>query len=158
VKRILLIDNGYLDKNMSIRLDYRKVADHFGCEQAIVYDCVDHDSPRAKFIEALKHLPGFSVKLGRLQFTSNDTTVRVQKMVDVMLALDIVKSSQRFDGVVVLTGDMDFVPAFLEAQHNMCEVTLVHITRVDYELTEASNRIVLFDTKLQDKCRMERVV
>lgn len=153
MKRILLIDNGYLDKLMKVRLDYRKIAEYFDCERVIVYDCVDTDSPRARLIEAIRHIPGFTVKLGRMQYQSNDNTIRIQKMVDVMLALDIVKASHKFDSIVVLTGDMDFVPAFDEARHNLCEVILAHMNGVDRELREAANQSVLFDLKAQEKCK-----
>ena len=158
MKRILLIDNGYLDKLMHFRLDYRKIADHFQCPQCIVYDCVNPDSTRARFIDALRYLPGFTVKLGKLQqppHSNGDYVPPVQKMVDVMLALDIVKASNRFDNVIVLTGDLDFVPAFDAARENMCEVTLVHINRVDQELLMAASSVVMFDLKLQEKCKME---
>ena len=166
MKRILLIDNAYLEHIASMRLDYRKVAEHFEVEQTIVYDCVQDGSTKARFIDALRYLPGFTVKLGKIQehpsgsyHTTNPGVYvpPVQKMVDVMLALDIVKASQRFDNVIVLTGDCDFVPAFQEAQNNLCMVTLVHMDKVDQELVMAANQTVLFGLKIQEKCRLEKV-
>lgn len=62
------------------------------------------------YISALKRLPRFEIRLGRLQKIGNAFK---QKGVDVWLAVDMVKLSCKgiIDKAILVTGDSDFVPA-----------------------------------------------
>jgi len=68
-----------------------------------------------KFIQKLKRLPRFEVRLGRLQLIGN---VFKQKMIDVLMSLDIADISfeKHVDHIIIVAGDSDFVPAIKKAK------------------------------------------
>ena len=82
-----------------------------------------------RFINALKFLPRFEVRLGRLRrgLTSDGKTVYEQKGVDVLLSVDLVKlaATNQIDKAVLITGDSDFVPAIKVAKESI-NITLYY--------------------------------
>ncbi len=69
-----------------------------------------------KFFSALRRIPRFEVKLGRLE--KRPGAPPVEKGVDVWMAVDIVTHaySNIFDVAVLVSGDSDFVPAIEAVQ------------------------------------------
>ena len=67
------------------------------------------------FLNSLKRLPRFEVKLGRLQLIGNQFK---QKMIDVLMSLDITNMSyeNQIQHAVLVAGDSDFVPAVKKAK------------------------------------------
>ncbi len=68
-----------------------------------------------KFIYNLERLNRFVIRLGRLQYIEGEYR---QKMIDVLLSVDLVRLSWRRDiqKAILITGDSDFVPAINEAK------------------------------------------
>lgn len=68
-----------------------------------------------KFLFTLKRLPRFEVSLGKLSHIGGQF---VQKRVDILLAVDLVRMSwgKQIQRAVLLTGDSDFVPAVQAAK------------------------------------------
>jgi uncharacterized LabA/DUF88 family protein len=75
-----------------------------------------------KFVKTLTKLPKFEVRLGRFQKIQNglssDDAVYVQKGIDVMLAVDLVKMSwsKQIGRAIMLAADSDFVYAVQTAK------------------------------------------
>lgn len=72
-------------------------------------------SEMQRFVSNLNKLPRFEVKLGKLQLIGNQFK---QKMVDVLMSLDIVDmcSNKKISHAVIVAGDSDFVPAIKKAK------------------------------------------
>jgi len=68
-----------------------------------------------KFIQKIKRLPRFEVKLGRLQLIGNKFK---QKMIDVLMSLDVgdISFEKHVDCIILVAGDSDFVPAIRKAK------------------------------------------
>ena len=68
-----------------------------------------------KFLFTLRRLPRFEVRLGKLSRIGGQF---VQKRVDILLAVDLVRMSwdKQIGTAVLLTGDSDFVPAVQAAK------------------------------------------
>lgn len=67
-----------------------------------------------RFIKSLAKLPRFEIRLGRFQKIENSLLVEyIQKGIDVMLAVDLVKMSltKQIDKAIILTADSDFIYA-----------------------------------------------
>ncbi len=133
----VFIDGGYLNKVLKdcfseADIDYgvfsRKLCDIVKCRllRTYFYHCMPvirkgnrEDEIRhtrmQKFIQKLKRLPRFEVKLGKLQIIKG---VFKQKMVDVLMSLDIADISfeRHVDHIIIVAGDSDFVPAIRKAK------------------------------------------
>jgi uncharacterized LabA/DUF88 family protein len=136
-KSAIFIDGGYLnrilkDKFKESRIDYEKLSNYISKTLNLMrlrtyyYYCTPivrkgnkKDEKRAentnKFIQNLRRLPRFDVKLGRLQLIGDNFK---QKMVDVLMSLDIVDMSfdKQIDHAVIIAGDSDFIPAIKKAK------------------------------------------
>jgi uncharacterized LabA/DUF88 family protein len=68
-----------------------------------------------RFVYSLKKLPRFEVRLGKLERRGTEF---VQKRVDVLLSVDLVRMSwgRQIDRAILVTGDSDFVPAVQAAK------------------------------------------
>ncbi|HJU77975.1 MAG TPA: NYN domain-containing protein, partial [Nitrososphaeraceae archaeon] len=111
----IFIDGGYIGeitKKLNARLDFERVRD-FVRGKSEVYgtyyyyampyqsspptaDESDRFSKTDKFLDKLRQIPNFEVKLGKTQRVFNSKTRDYdynQKMVDVMLAVDLVRLS-----------------------------------------------------------------
>jgi len=134
---VVFIDGGYLAKILrdqfgGAHLDFQKFSDNI-CNSIGVsrmrtyyYTCLPikrkgnkDDEKRysnaQKFLDKLKRLPRFEVRLGRLQ---NINGVFKQKMVDVNMSLDIVDIcfDRQVDHIIIVAGDSDFIPAISRAK------------------------------------------
>lgn len=145
-KCAILIDGGYLDKVMvndfsGLRVDIAKLGDELAGQderlRTYLYHCMPYmsDPPtedekkrysaRDKYISALKKLPRFQFRQGKLQRTTDGFR---QKRVDILIAVDIVRmsSNRQIDRVVLIAGDSDLVPAIEAARDAGVVVTLYY--------------------------------
>jgi len=157
-RAVLLIDGGYFDqvkRSFGIaRIDYTKMGDELvqPCERFRSYyyhalPYVDHRNPepadlqmraeRQRFFDGLSYLNRCEVKLGTLQryMTFDQGGNRIvrhrQKLVDVLLSIDLVKLSwsRQIAMAVLLAGDSDFVPAVQAAKEAGVPIRLVFAER-----------------------------
>lgn len=80
-----------------------------------------------RFLFTLRRLPRFEVRLGKL---SHQGGTYVQKRVDILLAVDLVRMSwgKQIQRAVLVTGDSDFVPA-VQAAKDAGVLTQLHYSR-----------------------------
>ena len=131
----VFIDGGYARKVFeqfnNARVSYRKFSEAVASGQerlrTYYYDCAPYVSSPAteaeklrkanfdRFVAALERESRFQVKLGRLaRREDNQGAIRFeQKMVDILLAVDLVQLSvdHQIQRAVILANDSDFVPA-----------------------------------------------
>ena len=144
-KASVFIDGGYLarilkDKFNEVRINFGKLSDelcksinctrlrtyYYTCEP-LVRKGNQKDSRRQatfqKFLSKLKRQSRFDVKLGKLQCING---VFKQKMVDVLMSLDIVNMSfdNQIQHIIIIAGDSDFIPAIKYAKYHG---TIIHL-------------------------------
>ena len=146
----IFIDGGYLDfvlkteLNMA-RLDYSKFSQALAGNEEILrtyyYHCEPYQSNPAtteessrlssmqSFLHALKTLPRYEIRLGKLEFRGMNTEgkpILEQKRVDILLGVDMVTLAvkQMITHAILVTGDSDFLPAVETARN---EGVLVHL-------------------------------
>ena len=135
-KAAVFIDGGYLANVLKqlfgeAKIDFGALSNKLcaGVERlrTYFYHCMPYQSsPPTKeeseryaaadrFIYRLKKLPRFEVRLGKL---SHHGTEFVQKRIDVLLSVDLVRMSwgRQIDRAILITGDSDFVPAVQAAK------------------------------------------
>ena len=107
-----------------------------------------------KFVKTLTKLPKFEVRLGRFQKIQNgsstDGAVYVQKGIDVMLAVDLVKMSwsKQIDRAIMLAADSDFIYAVQTAKDAGVSTQLCYSDRnpvSDLMLDVFDERLVITD-------------
>jgi len=107
-----------------------------------------------KFIQKLKRLPRFEVKLGKLQLIGETFK---QKMVDVLMSLDIVDIAfeKHVDHIIIVAGDSDFVPAIQKAKDYGVTVHLFYHKEAvhNHILDEVDERHEINDTII-NACRL----
>lgn len=137
-KVAVFIDGGYLGKVLKLvfgepRIDYEKFSDKL-CEgterwRTYYYDCMPmlpseptaeekwRYAAKQRFIEYLRRLNRFEVRLGKL-IKIPDRSKPIQKGVDVLLSVDLVRMSwdKQIQRAILVTGDSDFVPAVIAAK------------------------------------------
>lgn len=104
------------------------------------------------FLDNLKRLPRFEVKLGKLQFIGGKFR---QKMVDVLMSIDIIKKSigNKINHIVVVAGDADFVPSIKTAKdYDVIVHLLYHPQSVHNELLDEIDELHVISKELIDKC------
>ena len=109
-----------------------------------------------KFLSKLKRLPRFEIKLGKLQLIGGEFK---QKMVDVLMSLDIVEMcfGKKISEVLVVAGDSDFVPAIKKAKDCGAIVHLFyHPKSVHNELLDNVDEIHEIDNNLINLCLMRK--
>jgi uncharacterized LabA/DUF88 family protein len=151
-KAAVFIDGGYFAKVLKLvfpasSIDFEKFTDELckeqGCERmrSYYYSCMPYqDSPPTSaqsvryarmdaFIYNLKKLKRFEVRLGKLIFIPKMNDY-IQKRVDVLLAVDLVRMSwdHQIDAAILITGDSDFVPA-IEAAKDAGVSTILYYSR-----------------------------
>lgn len=107
-----------------------------------------------KFITKLKRLPRYEVKLGRLQFIGGQFK---QKMVDVLMSLDITKMSydRQIQHAALIAGDSDFVPAIKAAKNNGAIVHLFyHPLTVHNELLDEIDELHPITKEFINDCKI----
>lgn len=105
-----------------------------------------------RFLSNLKRLSRFEVKLGKLQLIGGQFR---QKMVDVLMSLDIVKksSSKEIKQIILIAGDADFVPAIKTAKDQDVIVHLFYYpASVHNELLEEIDEAHIISNELINKC------
>jgi uncharacterized LabA/DUF88 family protein len=143
---LVLIDNGYLsailrDEFGSARVDYLKLSDTI-CKgyyrlRTYIYDCLPYQgnppteeqktlyAGKVRFFNALSKLPSIEPRFGKQRPRGN---VFIQKGVDVLLAVDLVRlaSKGQIQKAFIIAGDGDFVPAVKAAKDDGVSVKLYH--------------------------------
>jgi len=177
-KYAVFIDGGYLSEITKQpncpKIDFLKLSDelHQNAERlrTYYYTCMPlQGSPPTKaeserygkadsFIHQLRKLPRFEVKLGRLQPKKTKNGFEfVQKEVDIMLGVDLVKMSinKQFDTAVVITGDSDFVYAVQAAKDAGVNTKLCYskLLRVNRSLLDVFDENIIIDQNLLNKCK-----
>lgn len=155
----VFIDGGYLDvlaeKEFNCRLDYRLLceeitaivaagtAEPLDLLRTYYYHCLPFQSSRPtpeeseryarkrRFFDALRRLPRFEVREGRLAFVGMHKRARPifqQKRTDMLLGLDValLSAKKQITHAAVLTGDSDFLPALEVASQEGVAVWLFH--------------------------------
>ena len=82
-----------------------------------------------RFLDALKQLPSFEVRMGVVKYRGNDNQgqpIFQQKQVDLLLGLDfaLLSAKRSITHAAVVTGDSDMVPAFEVARREGIAVWL----------------------------------
>jgi len=145
-RSVFLIDNGYLsailrDEFGEPRIDYLTLSEVV-CQgyhrlRTYVYDCLPYQANpptpqqqqlyagKVKFFSALKKLPSFEVRFGKQRPRGTDF---VQKGVDILLAVDLVRLSAKAQvhKVFLMAGDGDYVPAVQTDKDEGVSVKLYH--------------------------------
>jgi uncharacterized LabA/DUF88 family protein len=108
-----------------------------------------------KFLTRLKRQPRFEVRLGRLQEINSQFK---QKMVDVLMSLDIVIKSyeKQIQHAVLIAGDSDFIPAIKKAKDNGTIVHLYyHPSSVHNEILDEIDELHEIDKNLIENCSLK---
>ncbi len=150
----VFLDAGYIDKVMANdfghpKIDYGKLSQAVAAPdellRAYYYNCLpyqsnpptDEESQRYsrahRFITALKAIPRFEVRLGRLASRGTDAAgkkIFIQKRVDCMFGVDmaLLAGKGKISNVAIFTGDSDFIPAIEAVKREGVLVTLWHGT------------------------------
>lgn len=128
------------------------------------YDCLpyQHDPPtpeeaqrfgqRRRFFAALRKLPRFAVREGRLMYRGDDAEglpIFQQKRIDLMIGLDfaLLAAKHQITHAAIVTGDSDLLPAVEVAQQEGVVVCLVHGPSSTYasDLWEMADHRILID-------------
>lgn len=107
-----------------------------------------------KFEDFLKRQDNFELKLGRTEKRGNEFE---QKMVDVLLSIDLVELSakQRIGKAILVAGDSDLVPAVKKAKDNGVRVILCcSADKREYHthLWNEADRRIPIDSKFMEEC------
>jgi uncharacterized LabA/DUF88 family protein len=148
----VFLDGGYLDKVLQYdhkgkRIDYSKLAQKMvepdELLRAYYYNCLPYQSnPPTEderkryasmhtFVTALRYLPRFEVRLGRLAYrgmNSDGERIFIQKRVDNMVGVDmaLLAGKGKITGLSLLSGDSDFIPSLEAVKREGVLVTLWH--------------------------------
>lgn len=174
----IFIDGGYLKKVLKLfeepRIDYLKFSERLvaGKERlrTYYYDCMPYRSnpPSAeetkryaamqRFVESLRRLPRFEVRLGRLAKRPSGFE---QKRVDVLFAVDLTRlsASRQIGQAALVTSDSDFVPAIQAAKDDGVLVQLYYSPRLSYndELLQACDDRIEINQDLINAVRRQGV-
>jgi len=105
------------------------------------------------FIDNLKRLPRFEVKLGKLQLIGEQFR---QKMVDVLMSIDIIKKSIRkmIKQIIIIAGDADFVSAIKMSKDNDILIHLFyHPSSIHNELLDEIDELHFISEEIIDNCK-----
>jgi uncharacterized LabA/DUF88 family protein len=177
----IFIDGGYLDKVLKaqfpgIRIDYGKLVTVIASRaspqaelmRSYYYHCLPYqgDQPtkedadrfaaKSSFFHALRQIPRFEVKLGRLARRGplpDGKYSYEQKMTDTLLSIDLVKHSAKgkMTHAAIIAGDGDFVPAVVSAKEESVVVSLFHGSKRHQELWYACDDRVRIDLSLMQQ-------
>lgn len=175
-KGAVFIDGGYLNKVLKsyfneAKIDYLKLCNQICSDLQInrlrtyFYHCMplirknnDEDLKRhanmQKFLASIKRLPRFEIKEGKLQFIGGKFK---QKMVDVLLSLDLTNMSyeKQIQQAVLIAGDSDFVPAIKKAKDYGTIIHLYyHPHSIHEEILDIADELHLINENLINSCRI----
>lgn len=148
----IFIDGAYFDKLLELefnraRVDFgllvKELAPNDNVFRTYYYHCPPYVSnvpteeesrrmeSKERFFSALSSLPRFQVRLGKLVYRGTDTNDRpifIQKLVDIMLGVDLVQlaATRQITRAVIVAGDSDFVPAIEAAKLQGVLLSLYH--------------------------------
>lgn len=158
-KLAIFIDGGYVDKlaeeEFLVRVDYQKLADHVttlvtsktrepvDLFRTYYYHCLPFQSSpptadeqarygqKRRFFDALRNLPRFTVREGRLArvgFDLSGAPIFQQKRVDLLLGLDfaLLSGKHQVSHAAIIAGDSDLLPAFEVAKQEGVSIWLFH--------------------------------
>ena len=154
----MLIDNGYFsailrDEFQEQRVDYltfsQSICQGYLRLRTYVYDALPYQAnpptpeqsrlyaSKTKFFETIKRLPSFEVRFGRQRPRPGGY---IQKGVDVLLAIDLVRLSSKgqIQKAFLVAGDADFAPVVRAAKDEGVIVKLYH----SEGLQEANGRML----------------
>jgi uncharacterized LabA/DUF88 family protein len=177
----VFIDGGYAKKVFeqfgNPRISYLKFSEHIARNQerlrTYYYDCPpyvsspptpDEKSRKAnfdRFVAALEKESRFQVKFGRLakRWNSDGSHRFEQKMVDILLAVDLVQLSvgHQIQRAVLLANDSDFVPAIQITRTDGTVIELYYhiLPRPHAELMNACDDRILIDEKLINEIKLD---
>lgn len=170
----IFIDGGYVDKILrhefgAIKISYaalsreivRVIHPDARLFRSYYYHCLPYKSSppttdesqrfasAQNFMDAIKRLPRFEVRLGRLARHWSHRDQRhfyEQKMVDVYLSIDLVHLSAKggISDAAIVAGDSDFVPAIERAKTESVAIWLFHGQRVHNSLRDAADERIAF--------------
>jgi len=177
-KSAVFIDGGYLNRVLSnvypsVSLDYLKFSEQICLDlnldrlRTYFYHCLpvirDGNAQDAslhrsmqKFLSRLKRLPRFEIKLGKLQLIGGQFR---QKMVDVLMSLDIVDMcfDKKIQHVILIAGNSDFVPAVKKAKDCGAIVHLFYYSKsVHNQILDEVDELHEISEELINKCRREK--
>lgn len=148
----ILIDGGYMQNLLETyfdkaKIDYKQFVDWASqgdnLFRSYYYDCLPYQSnpPSAEesgklakkqsFFSALKRLPRFTVRQGKLEYRGKDEKgipIFEQKRVDLQIGLDIATLvfANKIQILGLVSGDSDLIPAIELAKNNLVIVRLIH--------------------------------
>lgn len=148
----VFLDGGYLEKVLRYefaepKVDLSKLAQVMAAPdellRAYYYNCLPFQSnpptetekvryaKAHRFVTALKSLPRFEVRLGKLAYRGQDQNgnpIFMQKRVDCMVGVDmaLLAGKAKISNVAVFTGDSDLIPAIEAVKRESVLVTLWH--------------------------------
>ena len=107
-----------------------------------------------KFLNFLEKQDSLEVRLGRTEKRGNEYT---QKMVDVLLSIDLVELSakSKIKTAILVAGDSDFVPAVKAAKNNGTKIILVcsqNKGEYHYHLWKEADRRFFVDKDIIEQC------
>lgn len=166
----VFIDGGYFQKVLryvfdSSRIDFEAFSDKIcgNCERlrTYFYFCMPFQStpPTAeererysradKFIFSLSRLNRFEVRLGKLIYIPS-VDEYVQKRVDVLLSVDLVRMSwgRQIGKAVLVTGDSDFVPA-IQAAKDAGVLTVLYYSRAHPQVSALDELLYACDERIE---------
>lgn len=165
-KVAVFIDSGYVSKILKSdfgepSIDYEKVVKETVSKidkevnllKTYFYDCPPYqsDNPtpeerkrfanKEKFFTALESIPRFTVRKGKLAKRGTDCNgdpIFIQKRVDIMFGVDLVKLSLKgkISHAIIITGDSDFLPAIEVARNEGVTACLLHGSSCHSELRQ----------------------
>ena len=161
----IFIDGGYVNKlaeqHFHRRVDYAAVcreivavveagtSEPLDLLRAYYYDCLPYQSPvpteteadrfarKRRFFDALRGIPRFEVREGRLALVGRDSNGLPrfqQKRTDMLLGLDValLSAKRQITHAAIVGGDSDFLPAFEVASQEGVAIWLFHGPAPDY--------------------------
>jgi uncharacterized LabA/DUF88 family protein len=168
----IFIDGGYVDKVLrhefnEVKISYEAFSREIAAQihpdvdtlRTYYYHCLPYKSnpptqeeserfaSMQDFLDAINRLPRFEVRLGRLARRGPDRHGQYffeQKMVDVLLSIDMVHLSSKgqIAYVAIVGGDSDFVPAIKMAKNEGVSVWLFHGRRPRHDLWDIADERV----------------
>ncbi len=179
----IFIDGGYLDRVLRdefnhATIDYQALSQEilaFVHPEAVIlrayyYHCLPYTSRRPTaqessrfdtmhtFLDSINRIPRYEVKLGNLVRRGPDKQGKYtfeQKMVDVLLSIDLVALSAkgRIMDAVIVAGDADFVPAIDMAKQESVCVWLFHGQNPNHALWDRSDERIRISDEFVNKIR-----
>jgi uncharacterized LabA/DUF88 family protein len=167
------IDGGYLDKVARFekqRVDYQKLVAKMARTdellRAYYYHCMPYQSSPPtddererfagmdRFLSALKRLPRFEIRLGKLAFRgkgADGQPIFVQKRVDNMVGVDmaLLAGKGKITSLALLSGDSDFIPSIEAVKREGVVVTLWHGRRFNDETAPSRELFDLCDERCE---------